>query len=120
MLAPTTNHPVQTITTAELARRLAGAGLFELWNVLTDDYFTGRMIPGSRRVPLDRIGREVGLSGLAKETEIVTYCSGPGCPQSRQAAEKLIRLGYSNVYAYEGGLAEWTAGGHAVEGLKAA
>jgi rhodanese-related sulfurtransferase len=120
MSTPTTSHPVQTITTAELARRLARPEPFELWNVLTDDYFTGRMIPGSRRVPLDRIGRELERSGLAKNAEIVTYCSGPGCPLSRQAAEKLIGFGYSNVSAYEGGLAEWTASGNPVAGLQAA
>jgi rhodanese-related sulfurtransferase len=31
------------------------------------------------------------------------------------AAEKLREFGYPNVQAYEGGLEEWKAAGHAVE-----
>jgi rhodanese-related sulfurtransferase len=52
---------------------------------------------------------------LPRNTEIVVYCGGPKCPQSRIAAEKLVRLGYENVRAYEGGLEEWKAAGFAVE-----
>lgn len=78
----------------QLNAQLASRERFELRNVLTDDYFSGRMIPGSKRVPLDRIGRHVADAGLDRDTEIVVYCTGPGCPQSRLAAEKLSRLGF--------------------------
>ncbi|HEX8722753.1 MAG TPA: rhodanese-like domain-containing protein [Pyrinomonadaceae bacterium] len=106
---------VRTITTEELEGRLrAGAGL-EFWNVLTDEYFHGEMIPGSRRVPLDRVGREAHAAGLAGDAEVVVYCAGPECPQSRLAAEKLRALGYTNVRAYEGGLEEWKGSGRSVE-----
>jgi rhodanese-related sulfurtransferase len=67
---------VKTVTTEELEGRLrAGAGV-EFWNVLTDEYFHGELIPGSRRVPLDRVGHEVREKGLAKDAEVVVYC-GP-------------------------------------------
>jgi rhodanese-related sulfurtransferase len=52
---------------------------------------------------------------LPKNQEIVVYCGGPKCPQSRMAAEKLGKLGYGNVRAYEGGLEEWKGAGYAVE-----
>lgn len=106
---------VKTITTEELDGRLrAGAGP-EFWNVLTGEYFHGEMIPGSRRVPLDQIGRETHAAGLAKDAEVVVYCAGPKCPQSRMAAEKLQALGYTNVRAYEGGIEEWKGSGRSVE-----
>ncbi len=106
----------RTIATEELDRRLAQGGSLELWNVLTDEWFKGEMIPGSRRVPLDRIGREVTASRLpAADAEIVVYCGGPSCPQSRLAAEKLAALGFTNVRAYEGGLEVWKQTGHSVE-----
>ncbi len=98
---------VRTISTDELQVRLRDRTGLEFWNVLTDDYFTGEFIPGSRRVPLDQVGREAAKARLAKDAEIVVYCSGPGCPQSRLAAEKLSALGYTNVQAYEGGLTSW-------------
>jgi rhodanese-related sulfurtransferase len=106
---------VRSITLDELAARQRDGAIAELWNVLTDDYFTGEMIPGSRRVPLDRIGRVVAASKLPRDTAIVTYCSGPGCPQSRQGAQKLAALGFTNVRAFEGGLEAWKASGRAVE-----
>jgi len=113
-----TNTP--TISVDDLAHRLESGTLAELWNVLTDDYFTGEMIPGSRRVPLDHVGREVAAASLARDTAIVVYCSGLTCPQSRLAAEKLMALGFTDVRAFEGGLQAWKDAGRAVEQLPAA
>ncbi len=110
---------IRTITTEQLAQELQQGTVAQFWNVLTDDYFTGAMIPGSRRVPLDMIGREVAATGLARDTAIVTYCSGPACPQSRMAAEKLTALGFTDVRAYEGGLQAWTEAGRSTEPLLA-
>jgi rhodanese-related sulfurtransferase len=106
---------VRTISTDELQARLRDRTDPEFWNVLTDDYFTGELIPGSRRVPLDQVGREAAKTRLGKDADIVVYCSGPGCPQSRLAAEKLSTLGYNNVRAYEGGLASWNNAGLPLE-----
>jgi rhodanese-related sulfurtransferase len=106
---------VKTISTTELDARLRENGRLEFWNVLTDEYFKGELIPGSRRVPLDRVGREAYEAGLAKDAEVVVYCAGPHCPQSGYAAEKLQSLGYTNVRAYEGGLEEWKGLGREVE-----
>ena len=105
---------VQTITTEGLQRKLDQGGDFHFWNVLTDEYFHGELIPGSHRVPLDRLGQTVSQTQLSKDVEIITYCGGPKCPQSMLAAQKLIELGYTNVKAYEGGLEEWKAAGHEV------
>ena len=107
---------IRVIATTKLRDRLArdheGP---QLWNVLTDQYFHGEMIPGSRRVPLDTLGREVAETALPKDAEIIVYCAGPTCPQSRAAAEKLAHFGYTNVQAYEGGLEQWKAAGFEVE-----
>ena len=104
---------VPTIDVDVLAQRLAAGSIAEFWNVLTDDYFTGALIPGSRRVPLDHVGREVARGDLARDAAIVVYCSGPSCPQSRAAAEKLSTLGFNHVRAFEGGLEAWKAAGPA-------
>ena len=105
---------VKTISTTELDARLRENTRLEFWNVLSDEYFGGELITGSRRVPLDRVGREAQASGLAKDAEVIVYCAGPHCPQSGYAAEKLQALGYTNVRAYEGGLEEWKGLGREV------
>ena len=66
-------------------------------------------------MPLDKVDSEVRGTNLPTNTEIVVYCGGPKCSQSRMAAEKLVKLGYENVGAYEGGLEEWKAAGMSVE-----
>ena len=110
----------QTISTEQLQQRLKQGNGLHFWNVLTDGYFKGEMIPGSRRVPLETIGREVSEAHSPKGEEIIVYCGGPTCPQSLEAAQKLTDLGYTNVKAYEGGVEEWKNAGNQVERLEQA
>lgn len=110
----------KTISTEQLQQRLKQGNSLHFWNVLTDEYFKGQMIPGSRRVPVDTIGREASEAQSAKGEEIIVYCGGPKCPQSLQAAQTLTDLGYTNVRAYEGGLEEWENAGNKIERLEQA
>lgn len=111
---------VKTISTEQLQQRLKEGNSLHFWNVLTDGFFKGDMIPGSRRVPLDTIGLEGSQAQSPKNEEVIVYCGGPKCPQSLQAAQKLTDLGYTNVRAYEGGLEEWRNAGNQVERLEQA
>lgn len=107
----------ETTTAADLQERLAEGEIPHFWNVLTDDYFGGEIIPGSRRVPVDTVVREAKSLGLTPEAEIVVYCSGPDCPQSTAAAEKLAASGFENVRAFEGGLSAWKEAGQPVRAV---
>ena len=104
----------RTITLDELTGALAAHDVDLFWNVLTEDYFTGELIPGSRWVPLDRIGREVAAQGLDTAARIIVYCSGVACPNSRDAGAKLATLGFTSVRVFEGGLEAWKADGRDV------
>lgn len=42
-----------------------------------------------------------------KNAKIIVYCSGHTCSMSYHAAKRLVRLGYTNVFNYEGGIGEW-------------
>ena len=108
---------VSTISTEQLDQRLQQGGAFQFWNVLPDTYFRGELIVGSLRVPLETLGREARRLGLPKDAEIIVYCADLACPLSGNAAQKLQELGYTNVRAYEGGLAEWKASGRPVAQL---
>ncbi|MEO5821027.1 MAG: rhodanese-like domain-containing protein [Vicinamibacteraceae bacterium] len=108
--------PIATISTTDLAQRFRDDVGLHVWNVLTDEWFYNTLIPGSRQVPGDRLLEAVRRSSLAKDSAIVVYCKGPTCSASREAAEKLATLGYSNVRAYTGGLDEWQQAGFGVVG----
>jgi rhodanese-related sulfurtransferase len=50
-----------------------------------------------------------------KEKKIVFYCLGIKCVASWRAAEKAIKLGYKNVYAFREGLPAWEKAGYPIE-----
>src|SRR5688572_11031926 len=89
------------ITIHHLVELLKRRVVEEFWNVLTDDDFTGELIPGSRRVPSDRITRE--SARLPRDIAIVVYCSGARSPSSKSASTELTVLGFRNVRVFEGG-----------------
>lgn len=105
-------NDVRTLSTEELQQGLDRDNGLHVLNVQTDQYFAGELIPGSRRVPLDAIGP--AALDLAKDAEIVTYCAGPACSQSTEAARKLSELGYTNVRTYPDGLQGWKAAGNKI------
>lgn len=74
----------QIISTGELQALMKEDTDVEFWNVLTDEYFSGEMIPGSRRVPLDRVGREVSgkaaLDGIADTHALAAPAHGTPAP----------------------------------------
>jgi rhodanese-related sulfurtransferase len=100
------------ITLDDLQRHLDAGNVAEFWNVLTDQYYSGELLPGSRRMPLDMIGRLV--MDIPHDSEIVVYCANFACPQSGMAARKLASLGFTNVYVYEGGIQEWCEAGNQI------
>jgi rhodanese-related sulfurtransferase len=105
------------ITLDQLDTLAAGGEIDHCWNVLTPEYFGGELIPGSRWVALDQIGRHVSDREIRKSARIVVYCSGPACPNSKDAGRKLVTLGFTNVSVFEGGLEAWKADGRGVEVL---
>ena len=103
-------NDVRVLSTAELQQGLDRDSGLHVLNVQTDQFFKGELIPGSRRISLDKIER--GVQTLPKDAAIVTYCAGPACSQSTQAAQKLTELGFTDVRSYTEGLEGWKAAGN--------
>jgi rhodanese-related sulfurtransferase len=55
-----------------------------------------------------------------KNARIVVYCADLECQASPFVAGRLIELGYTNVFDYREGMADWTKAGHPVEMVKQA
>ena len=101
----------KVISKDELKTKLDRKERFILWNTLGKEYYRADAnIPGSKWIPVDKVAEEAKNIGDKNEA-IVTYCGGPKCPSSKQAAEKLVSLGFTNVSAFEGGLQEWSEAG---------
>lgn len=51
-----------------------------------------------------------------EKTHIVVYCANYMCTASAESAKMLMNSGFKNVWAYEGGTAEWMNKGFSVSG----
>ena len=63
---------------------------------------------------------ELEKRGLAKEACLLVYGAGGTSAESRTAAEKLERAGFTQVANFTGGMDAWTAAGRTTEGGAAA
>lgn len=87
-------------------------------DTLTKDHYTKVHLPNARNacvfevIFLDQIAALIA----EKDDVIVVYGSSERSVDAATAAEKLIRAGYSNVFALEGGLALWREAGYPLEG----
>lgn len=85
-----------------------------LINVLSSEKYQDCRIPNSVNVSLPELKDYV--ESLDKFIPIVVYCSNYACTASTQAWHILYGLGFENVLAYEGGMAEWYQKGYPAEG----
>lgn len=107
----------ETIDLEGLKQRLDDDDSFVI-NVLSEDSYTKQHIPDTRNVPegADDFGDRIRDMVPDREAPIVVYCADEDCQASPRAAEKLVEMGYENVFDFEGGLQEWKDAGLDVEG----
>ena len=73
-------------------------------DVRTPEEFAEKHIPGALNVPNESIGTEEIKELPNKDQLILVYCRSGN--RSKQASEKLVALGYTNVYEF-GGINDW-------------
>ena len=116
----------RAITTAEL-RHLLQLPIEERPLVLDVLSAEHRTLPGAVWLPGAGLGKGFDdelqarlatflafLTGGKTDKPLVFLCSGPRCWLSYNAALRAVRLGYSAVLWYRGGIAAWGAGGGAL------
>lgn len=87
-----------------------GAGLDEqlenyiILDVRTPEEFSEKHIPGAINIPNETIGTEEVPELPDKDQLILIYCRSGN--RSKQASEKLVRLGYMNIVEF-GGINDW-------------
>jgi formylglycine-generating enzyme len=110
----------KTITTADLYARLMAQQPTVLLYVNENELgITGaHWLDGAGRGysfddPIqERLGRKLDhLTASNKDAPIVVFCLDPHCWLSYNAALRMVRLGYRNVFWYRGGREAWKAAG---------
>lgn len=100
----------KTITTDTLQKLRKSDADFLLIDVVDTAGFAKDHIPGARNVPLTLpdFAHAVATKASGSRTrKTILYCAGPHCDASTRAATQLVAKGFTNVFEYEGGLAEW-------------
>jgi rhodanese-related sulfurtransferase len=87
------------------------AGAVTVVDALGGDYYAKQHLPGAvALVPGDVDARAAAVLP-DRGAAIVTYCTGPSCPNSGQVADRLTALGYTDVRKYREGIDDWTSAG---------
>ena len=74
-------------------------------DVRTPEEFAEKHIPNAINVPNEVIGTAEIMELPDKDQLILVYCRSGN--RSKQASEKLVALGYTNIYEF-GGINDWT------------
>lgn len=91
--------------TAEEAKSMIDGGNVTVVDVRTAGEYTEEHIPGAVSVPNETIGDRQPASLTDTDAVLIVYCRTG--VRSKQASDKLIELGFSNIYDM-GGIVDWT------------
>jgi rhodanese-related sulfurtransferase len=83
-------------------------------NVLDTALYNDAHIKGSIQVSMSDV--ENVAASWNRSVPVVVYCSNYFCTASGDVAKQLQTMGFEEVYAYEGGTAEWYQQGLPIEG----
>lgn len=106
-------HGYAVVDTAAVEKAVAGNAT--LVDARGGKYLDGRRIPGATVVAATSSEAEIAKALPDKGAEIVAYCTNTKCPASQTLADKLVKLGYTNVKKYPDGIDGWQAAGKTVE-----
>lgn len=93
------------VTTEEAINIMQTEENYVILDVRTAQEFASGHIPGAVLLPNETIGTEDILLLPDKDQLILVYCRSGN--RSKQAAEKLAQLGYTNIVEF-GGINSWT------------
>jgi Rhodanese-related sulfurtransferase len=81
---------------------------------------SGGILPGAKNLPYDANEKDMAktLGSLQKNATIIVYCANINCPVSKYLAERLVTMGYTNVYKYPEGIQDWIDKGLTIEPIK--
>lgn len=74
-----------------------------------EDFAAGHIEGAVRLIDTDVNPESLAKYVKAKDTPVLFYCNGVKCGRAAKAADKAVKLGYSNIYYYALGMDEWNA-----------
>ena len=94
----------EKITAMEAKKMMDEKSGYIILDVRTKDEYKGGHIPGAVLLPNESIGKDTIDILPDKDQIILIYCRSGR--RSKEAAAKLVNLGYTNIYEF-GGIIDW-------------
>jgi len=106
------------ITAEELYDKVSQKTDLIIIDTLPKELFEKRHLPGAQNACVFQVAFPSEVEAIVpdRDREVVLYGSSRASHDSVTAAEKLVRLGYSKVFALTGGLAAWREAGYPLTG----
>ena len=101
----TAENSYKQISMDEAVTMMAEETDYIILDVRTPEEFAEKHIPNAINVPNETIGKDDIPELPRKDQMILVYCRSGN--RSKQASEKLVKLGYTNIYEF-GGINDWT------------
>jgi rhodanese-related sulfurtransferase len=92
-------------------KALIDAGTVTVVDALGGDYYAKQHLPGAVALVPGQVDAMASSVLPDRDAAIVTYSTGPSCPNSGQVADRLTALGYANVRKYRDGIEDWVGAG---------
>jgi rhodanese-related sulfurtransferase len=102
--APGGTKSYRQISMAEAIAMMEEKSDYIILDVRTASEFDGGHIPGAINIPNESIGTDAIPQLPGKDQLIFVYCRSGN--RSKQASEKLVKLGYTNIVEF-GGIIDW-------------
>ena len=102
--AKTKENTYRQISMEEAVTMMEQQSGYIILDVRRMDEFAERHIPGAINIPNEQIGEDPIPQLPDKDQLILVYCRSGN--RSKQASEKLVALGYTNVVEF-GGIIDW-------------
>lgn len=99
------NNTCRQISMSEAITMMEKEKDYIILDVRRPDEFAEKHIPGAINIPNEIIGTEEIKELPNKKQLILVYCRSGN--RSKQASEKLVKLGYTNIVEF-GGIIDWT------------
>lgn len=90
----------------EEAKEMLDAGTATVVDVRRAEEYAEKHLPGAVLVPNESIGDAAPEALPDKDATLLVYCRTG--VRSKEASDKLVALGYRNVYDMQGGITAWT------------
>ena len=97
-------NPYRSITMDDAVTMMAQETGYIILDVRRSDEFAAGHIPNAINVPNESIGTDESPELPNKDQLIMVYCRSGR--RSKEAAEKLVKLGYTNIVEF-GGILDW-------------